>query len=49
MKEARLCGLAAEILQVCEKMAGSPSLTIAVAEQILKIEAAARAIAASPR
>ena len=47
---ADLNSLSAEIIATCERMAGMDGMTVEIAEQILKIEAAARAIdvAASP-
>lgn len=39
-----LGSLSTDILQICERMVGMPDLSIGVAEQILKIEAAARSI-----
>jgi hypothetical protein len=39
-----ISSLSAEILRSCERMASMPNLSIEIAEQILRIEAAARAI-----
>lgn len=44
-----LATLANEILQICDRMASGPGLSIAVAEQILRIEAAAQAIGAGSK
>jgi hypothetical protein len=44
-----LTTLANEILQICDRMASGPTLSIPVAEQILKIEAAAQAIGAADK
>lgn len=41
-----ICSLSGEILRICERMVCMPELTVETAEQILKIEAAARAIEA---
>lgn len=49
---SNLSALSEEILRICERMVAMPALSVATAEQILKIEAAARAIGAvrpSPR
>lgn len=46
MPRADLGSLSADILQICERMVGMPDMTIGIAEQILKIEAAARSIEA---
>ena len=44
MRQPGFGSMSAEILAICERMVGLPNMTLAVAEQILKIEAAARAI-----
>jgi hypothetical protein len=44
MPRVDLGSLSADILQICERMVGMPDLSIGIAEQILKIEAAARSI-----
>ena len=44
MSSGNLGSLSADILQICERMVGMPDMTIGIAEQILKIEAAARSI-----
>jgi hypothetical protein len=44
MSSGDLGSLSADILQICERMVGMPDMTIGIAEQILKIEAAARSI-----
>jgi len=46
MPRADLESLSSDILQICERMVGLPDMTIGIAEQILKIEAAARSIEA---
>jgi hypothetical protein len=49
LKHPGFGSLSEEILAICERMANLPTLSIAVAEQILKIEAAARAIEATEK
>ena len=44
MPRVDLGSLSTDILQICERMVGMPDMTIGIAEQILKIEAAARSI-----
>jgi hypothetical protein len=44
MAKVDFASLSADILQICERMVGMPDLSIEIAEQILKIEAAARSI-----
>ena len=44
MPQVDFGSLSADILQICERMAGMPGLSIDIAEQILKIEAGARSI-----
>ena len=44
MPRGDLASLSADILEICERMVEMPDLSIGIAEQILKIEAAARSI-----
>ena len=46
LKRSDISSLGGEILRICERMVCMPELTVETAEQILKIEAAARAIEA---
>ncbi len=44
MPQGDLASLSADILEICDRMVEMPDLSIGIAEQILKIEAAARSI-----
>lgn len=46
LRRSDINSLSAEILRICERMVCMPELSVEIAEQILKIEAAARAIEA---
>ena len=44
-----LSGLSANLLKVCDRLAGLPEMSVVLAEELIKIEAAANALAAIAR